>query len=774
MEDKLKYIKEASCFEEALPIGNGRMGAMIYGGIGIDKISLNHDNVWSGTPNVYQRENPHDAYERAKKLVNDGMIKAAEEVIEKEFSADWIQTFLPMSCLYIESEENNDGEYERILDLERGIVEVKYKTDTGFVRREYFISFPNNMLVIKYASSAPSDYEIKFDSMQRFNVKAEGDLLLLEGECPSCITPPNRSAGSPCRYDGNSVKFTNAVKAISDGKIFSGGSRLYVKNSRSMNLYLCCETSYVAFDKLPNRETTNVCINRVKAIEENGYEDFKKRHIEDYSSYYSRVYMDLGCSETEMPTDRRLMEAAQDNGLVELLFNYGRYLMIACSREGTNASNLQGIWNEQYFAPWSSGYALNINTEMNYWPALMSNMPELHLPIIELLKQMKQAGKHTAKHYYDAPGYVCHSAYDIWGKTSPIAEEVGGSCHYAFWNMSAGWLCIHAFRHYEYTMDKKFLRETAFPLIKDCVMFYISQMSEIDGKFVLSPSTSPENRYKIGDKVLAVSTYTTISQAILVELFKGCIKCCEILEIEPELKDMLKLKLPLMDTFEICKDGRLMEWDKEYTENDKAHRHVSHLYGLFPGEIFTEDERPELYEACKKSLEGRGDEGTGWAIAWKANLWARLKDGDHALKLIRRGLKYTEDRKTIMANSGGTYANMLGAHPPFQIDSNFGFTAAITQMLLQCVDGKIKLLPALPHDFVFGEIKGLLAKGNIIVNILWKDHHLEEAEFSPKDRQTICVEYDGENFEISIKPEIRTVIKYINNSYKVLDRPVLK
>lgn len=335
----------------------------------------------------------------------------------------------------------------------------------------------------------------------------------------------------------------------------------------------------------------------------------------------------------------------------------------------------------------------------------MCNMPELHIPIVNLLERISKLGIDTAAEYYQSDGYVCHSISDIWGKTSPSAEKVNKSCHFAFWNMSGGWLCSHAFKHYEYTMDKQYLKETAFPLIKECVKFYLSNLVEMDGKLVLFPSTSPENRYKIGDSDLAIAKYTTMSQTILMELFGNCIKCCEILGEDPELMDMLRKKIDMLDTVEIDSLGRVMEWDREYDEKDPNHRHISHLYGLFPWDKFTKENRSDLFEACRKSLEIRGDDGTGWSMAWKANLWARLGDGNHALKLIKKGLSLVENNDTIKITEGGTYVNLLGAHPPFQIDSNFGFTSATVQMFMQCTNERIKLLPALPDEFRTGCVK---------------------------------------------------------------------
>lgn len=769
MENLLEYNYEADSFGEALPMGNGSLGAMIYGKAKEDKITLNHETLWSGKAGNYTPENPYKALVNAKKLVIDGEIKRAEEEIENGFLSDWAQSYQPMSELYIKSDERDVDVYRRTLDLNMALSEVAFHSKKGETVRSYFVSQPDNVLVVHNQSSEAHDYEIYLISKQLFEIKSQGNMLVLEGECPSFLLPGDHLNDTPCIADGEGIKFTNAVAINSDGKVFVAGSRIYVKNAKEFTLYLCCETSFVSFNKKSDAETFDKCVKRVESLLKQNYSDIKAAHIKDYQTYYNRVTLQLNSAKVDMFTDERIKSEEKDIGLCELMFNYGRYLLISSSRPGTMATNLQGIWNEDVFPPWCSCYTLNINTEMNYWPALMCNLTECNLPIISLIEMLAESGRKTAEKYYNAKGFVCHSVSDLWGKTSPIAEKFSNSCHYAFWNMSPGWLCSHLFAHFEYTQDLNFLKMRAMPIIEGAIEFYLSQLDEIDGKLVMFPSTSPENRYKLEGVPLAVAKSTAMSQGILYELFSRYISVCEDIGNKGELYERVSQAFEKLDMCHIGKDGRILEWDSEVEENDPTHRHMSHLYGVFPGQIFTPEKNTELYKAGLKSLIGKGDESTGWSMAWKANLWARYKDGNKVWSVIKKGLRCTVENK--IAYRGGCYANLLGAHPPFQIDSNFGITSAIAQMFLQYEDGKIKLLPALCDELKSGSIKGLVARGNVTVNIFWKDGVFESTELTTKIPQNICVFADGKYAEIEADGKSTYLI---NNSKDTLNIKMVK
>ena len=447
---------------------------------------------------------------------------------------------------------------------------------------------------------------------------------------------------------------------------------------------------------------------------------------------------------------------------MELLFNYGRYLTIASSRPGSQATNLQGIWNEHLVAPWRANYTVNINTEMNYWPTLMCGLTECTQPLVEFIRKISQTGRAAAQNYYGAEGFTSHHNVDLWGHASPVGGRDNPSSNlYANWCLSSGWLCAHLFWQYEYTLDEDFLRSTAYPIMKEAAKFYLSVMIEDNGELILCPSSSPENAYYGDDgKKHALTKKATMSQAIIYELLTNCLKSCRILGIDADFAARLQEALDKIHPHTIGADGRLLEWDKDYEDAEVHHRHVSPLYGLFPGEQITCEATPELAEACKKTLEVRGDAGTGWSLGWKVNLWAKLKDGDRTLKLVHNQLTYVSSTETKYAGMGGTYPNMLDAHPPFQIDGNFGGTAGIAEMLLQSHDGFIEVLPALPSAWKTGHFKGLCAENGAVVDCYWENGKVQKIKIKSKIGGTYYILMpDNSVKEIKLKKNQSKIIK---------------
>lgn len=753
MENKLKYSSPAKVFEESLPLGNGQLGAMVYGRTDVERISLNHDTLWSGKPGQQMVDGAYESNEYAKKLILEGKNNLAQWELEKGFSGTWLNSYLFLGTLFVTRVGSSASpiNYLRTLDLENSLVNVKYTEDGIDFEREYFVSFPDNCMMVKLRSSKPVTYELTGNCIGKSAVTAASDKLYLVGECPSQIAPEYASHEKPIIYDGDGVKVTGIAKIVCDGKSEYQWEKVVINDSTDVTIYFCAETSFVAFDKLPNKPTFKPCLERVEKLSEKSYEDVRKTHIADASSLYNRVTVDFGGEKSDKMTNERLLSEDKDNGLCELLYNFGRYLIIASSREGSKATNLQGIWNEKFYAAWSSNYTVNINTEMNYWPVLMSNLVNCNLPIIDLVSNVSKNGVETAKHFYHAKGFTSHHNIDLWANTTPVGNKRAGCAGYAYWNGSAGWLCRHLFEHYEYTLDKDFLEKTAYPIMKECAIFYLDIMLENNGKLIICPSTSPENAFNKDGYGTSVALYTAMSQGIVEDLFRNILTSAEVLGIDDDFIKEVKEKLPLVNVYEIGSDGQLLEYDEEYEERDIHHRHVSHLYGMYPGTLITTESTPELAAACRRTLERRGDESTGWSMGWKVCLWAKLKDGDRALKLVKTQLKFvdpTNDDKVW--DGGGTYANMFDAHPPFQIDGNFGVTAGITQMFLQCEDGKLKILPALPSEFKNGKIAGILAKGNIKVDIEWKDSKLSHLKLETPIEQTTIINVDGKDTVVKL------------------------
>ncbi|MBQ8393049.1 MAG: glycoside hydrolase family 95 protein [Clostridia bacterium] len=761
MENILKYGMSARVFEEAMPLGNGQLGAMVYGRTDKERISLNHDTLWSGKPGQTMVDGAYEANELAKKLVMEGKNGDAQWNLERGFSGTWLNSYLFLGTLYIEriGSKGNPTNYIRTLNLENSIINVRYTEDGVDFEREYFVSFPDNCMMVRLHSSEPVTYELTGDCIGKSAVTASPDKLYLVGECPSQIAPEYASNEKPIIYDGDGVKVTGIAKILCDGKSEYGWEKVVIKDSTDVTLYFCAETSFVAFDKLPDKPTFKPCLERMEKLSEKSYDSIRADHISDVSELYNRVSVDFGGEVSDRFTNERLADEDKEIGLCELLYNFGRYLIIASSREGSKATNLQGIWNEKFYPAWSSNYTVNINTEMNYWPVLMSNLVNCNLPIVDLVKNISINGEETAKHFYHAKGFTAHHNIDLWANTTPVGNRRAGCAGYAYWNGSSGWLCRHLFEHYEYTLDKKFLAETAYPIMKKCAEFYLDIMTEYNGKLIVCPSTSPENAFNKDGYGTSIALYTAMSQGIVEDLFRNITESAKVLGIDDEFTREIEAKTPMLNIYEIGSDGQLLEYDEEYEERDIHHRHVSHLYGMYPGTLITTESTPELAEACRRTLERRGDESTGWSMGWKVCLWSKLKDGDRALKLVKTQLKLvdpTNDDKVW--EGGGTYTNMFDAHPPFQIDGNFGVTAGITQMFLQCEDGKIKILPALPSEFKNGKICGLLAKGNIKVDIEWKDSKLSSLKLSTPTDQTAIINIDGKDIKVELTANKELVV----------------
>ncbi|MBB6731032.1 glycosyl hydrolase family 95 catalytic domain-containing protein [Cohnella zeiphila] len=736
----LWYRRPAAEWEEALPIGNGRLGGMVYGGIKRERIQLNEDTLWSGRPTDGNNAEALRYLRQARDLVFRGEYAEAQKLIEHRMLGPWNESYQSMGHLEIELGHGEDArDYRRELDLNEAVCRVRYSHRGVVYTRETFVSAEDQVMVVRLTADRPGklSLEAALNSPLTYRVgPKDNDGLVLAGQAPDHVEPNFIQADETVRYrNGEGMKFEVHLQALNKGgRLETHGGRIVVRDADRVTFLLTAATSYNGFDKDPVKEGKDpgeTCRSRLSEAVQIPYAELRSRHAKEYRRYFERVTFELEApGRSDLPTDERIAALAAggaDEQLAALFFQYGRYLLISSSRPGTQPATLQGIWNGMTRPPWTCNYTANINVQMNYWPAETCNLSEFHTPLFDMIGELAVTGARTAKVHYDCGGWVSHHGIDLWRSATPSGGPTKGSASWAFWPMAGPWLCRHLWEHYLFGGDRTFLAERAYPLMKGAAQFCLDWLVEDgQGRLVTNPSTSPENSFIGPDgRKAAVTMGSTMDLTMIRELFGHCIEASHILGIDDAFRRSLEEARAKLPPPRIGRHGQLQEWLEDFEEAEPGHRHTAHLYGLHPGREITPRGQPDLAQACRVTLERRaryeGEDTIGWCFAWLINLYARLEDGETAHRYLTKLLK-------------NPFPNLLNAHRhpklvfyPTTLEANYGATAGMAELLLQSHDGELHLLPALPEAWPSGKIAGLRARGGFEVEMEWAEGRLTRA-----------------------------------------------
>lgn len=741
MKNLMRYAHPARSWEKGMALGNGRLGAMMLGNLAKEHIWLNEDTLWSGHPGNYNDPAVYTYLEKVRGLIFQKRFKEADEMMNQHMVGTWNESYMPMADLEFQILELDGAvsQYERVLDLGNGICRVSAEKNGRHYSCEALCSYPDQIFLIRLVCEEGfgQGIQISLRSQLHHWTEIEGNQIWLNGWCPTIVEPDYYPSENPIVYDSyedtRAIKYAVGLQVRTDGMVNAAEDGLMVSDCSMVEILVTSANSFLAFDQEPKAEFVSKVKKTLQEAMGFSYDELRQHHIEDYKHLFDRVEIDLGHTANEElyieERMERLYEGQKDPELFCTAFQYGRYLLISGSREGSQPLTLQGIWNDSIRPKWSSNYTVNINLQMNYWAVETANLPECAEPLWRFIEETARAGKETAKINYHCRGWVAHHNIDLWRHTTAVGSRKKDTdvLPWSFWLMSGGWFCEHIWEHYAFTEDEEYLRDYAYPLMKSCAQFYLDYMVERDGKLVTCPSSSPENLFIYDGERHGMYCSCTMDNQILRELFTNCLRAEEVLGNPDEgFAEEIRQALPCIPDDQIGKYGQIQEWYEDFEENDPEHRHLSMLYGLYPGNEITPDKAGQLVTAARKSLERRGDKSTPWSRAWKIGLYARLGDGERAAEQLRQFLQLTESNE-ISYDNGGVFSNLFCARP-LQIDGTLGYTAGMAEMFVQSHTDEVRFLPAIPAQWEEGYVRGLRIRGNKEVEIEWKKGEIVKAE----------------------------------------------